>query len=505
MRFRSELPVASRGLSHLTLPVLMLWCTALSGPAAGSPQAATGQAPPPANWPSFRGPGASGVADGPELPDTFSGVGGSGMLWKTEIPGMSHASPIVWEDRVYVTTAVSEAPPQRFLAELPDSAESIVDPTPHRWLVIALDRTTGEVIWERTAAEGVPALGRLRKGSFNNSTPATDGDHVVALFGSRGLYCYDREGELLWHVDLGVLDAGWFFDPTAKWGSASSPVIWNGRVIVQVDVHSGSFIAAFDVRSGQELWRTERDEVSSWATPTLVETATGAEIVANGGRAVRAYDPESGAELWSLAPSSEIAVPTPIFAHDLIFVGSGYLPTQPLYAIRPGGDGDISLPAGRRAGGSVTWSATDAGPLISTPIVVGDYLYILQRDGTVRCFDAVTGIPIFSEPIGAGADAGEPPGDAAGDPAGDVAGDTSTEPAGSPTFDSALSYTASPVASNGKLYFVSDAGVVHVVEAGPFLRVEASHSIGEAVFATPAISGGMLLVRGQRHLFAFGR
>jgi outer membrane protein assembly factor BamB len=454
-----------------------------------------------ANWPGFRGHGASGIADGPELPATFSGVDGTNLAWKTEIPGMAHASPIVWEDRVYVTSAVSEAPPQRFLAELPDTGESVVDPMSHRWILMALDKATGEVLWERTAAEGVPVGGRLRKGSFNNSTPVTDGAHIVALFGSQGLFCFDRAGELLWKVDLGVLDAGWFFDPTAQWGSASSPVIWDGKVIVQVDVHGGSFIVALDLLSGEELWRTARDEVSSWATPTVVETAAGAEIVTNGGRAIRAYDPGTGEELWSLTPSSEIAVPTPILAQGLVFVGSGYLPARPFYAIRPGGRGDLTMGGDRRAGGSVVWSVTDAGPLISTPIVVGDYLYLLSRDGTVHCFDAGTGIPIFAEKI-VPADAAESTFGSAPAAASEAA---AAAAGGAPRTVSPATYSASPVASNGNLYFVSDTGIVHTVRAGPFLRVDASQPVGEAVFATPAISAGMLIVRGQRHLLAFSR
>ncbi len=479
------------------------------------------------NWPSFRGPGARGVLDGPELPDSIDGVDGSNLAWRVEIPGMAHASPVVWGDRIYITSAVGQGPPQRFLAELPDSPESVVDPTPHRWIVMALDKGSGEVLWERTATEGVPSTGRLRKGSFNNSTPATDGEHVVALFGSQGLFCYDSEGSLLWQQDLGVLDAGWFFDPTFQWGTASSPIIWEGKVIVQADVHGGSFIAAFDLADGRELWRTPRDEVSSWSTPTVAVSMGQAEIITNGGRAIRAYDPGSGEQLWSLSPSSEIAVPTPIVAADLIFVGSGYLPTQPFYAVRPGGRGDISLQGNRRAGGQIAWSVTDAGPLIGTPIVVGDYLYLLGRDGTVHCFDVATGIPIFSEKIGgddeetevvadeatpaeggaavqAGGAAAQAGGGGAqtGGEAGQAAGEA-TPAAAEPA--PVVTYTASPVASNGKLYFITDMGEVHVVDAGPFLRVEATHRIGEAVFATPAISEGMLIVRGQRHLFAFSR
>lgn len=463
-------------------------------PAPAGPQAAGGgEAPQASNWPSFRGPGALGVADGAELPETFDGAAGINLAWRTEIPGTGHASPVVWGDRVYVTSAVSEMPPQRYLAELPDARDSIVDPTTHRWVVTALDKRSGDILWERTAAEAVPRTGRLRKGSFNNSTPATNGTHVVALFGSQGLFCYDSEGNLLWQVDLGVLDAGWFFDPTFQWGTASSPIIQGDQVIVQVDVFGGAFIAAFDLADGTERWRTPRDEVSSWATPTAVVTPERVEIVTNGGRAIRAYDAATGEQLWTLSPSSEIAASTPIFVGGLIFVGSGYLPTQPFYAVRPGGSGDISLEAGRRASRQVAWSVPDGGPLLATPIVVGNYLFVLSRDGTLSCFDAGTGLAMYRDKIVPDeVPSAEPP---------DLAV-TGVAPVEAPE---PVTFTASPVASNGRLYIASDRGDIYVIEAGPFLRLISTNAVGEAVFATPAISDGLLLVRGQRHLFAFSR
>ena len=487
--------------STVRSPRIAAICTAFTvcltfapAPAPAHPQTASaGAAPQSSNWPSFRGPGALGVAYGSELPETFGGADGINLAWRTEIPGMGHASPVVWGDRVYVTSAVSEMPPQRYLAELPDTRESIVDPTTHRWVVMALDKRSGEILWERTAAEGVPRTGRLRKGSFNNSTPATNGTHVVALFGSQGLFCYDSEGDLLWHVDLGVLDAGWFFDPTFQWGTASSPIIEGDQVIVQVDVFGGAFIAAFDLADGTERWRTPRDEVSSWATPTAVVTPERIEIVTNGGRAIRAYDAATGEQLWMLSPSSEIAASTPIFVGGLIFVGSGYLPTQPFYAVRPGGSGDISLEAGRRASRQVAWSVPDGGPLVATPIVVGNYLFVLSRDGTLSCFDAGTGLAMYRDKI--------VPEEVSSSGPLDVA---VTEGA-SPEAPKPVTFSASPVASNGRLYIASDRGDIYVIEAGPFLRLISTNAVGEAVFATPAISDGLLLVRAQHHLFAFSR
>jgi len=472
----------------LLAAVLPLW--------GGGADAAQQPAPATTNWPSFRGPAAAGVSDGLELPDVFSGADGTNLAWKTEIPGLAHSSPIVWGDRVYVTTAESSGPPLRFIAELPETPESMTDTTRHEWKLLALDKSTGEVLWERTAAQGVPKTGRLRKGSFNNSTPTTDGEHIVALFGSEGLFCYDIEGNQLWHVDLGVLDAGWFFDPTFQWGTASSPIIHDGKVIVQADVRGGAFIAAFDVNDGTELWRTARDEVSGWATPLVVSSDAGVEIVTNGGRAIRGYDADSGEELWQLNAGSEIAVPTPVAAGGLVFIGSGYLPRQPIFAIRPGGRGDISLDGAQTASREVAWSTPDKGPLLSTPIVVGPYVYFLSRDGIVSCFDAGTGIHVFTEPIEAAKE----------DTGGVVApGAGEADEAAAAEEPPVAHYSASPVASNGKIYFASESGEIHIVQAGAFATVTATYQLGEAIFATPAISDGMLFVRGQRHLFAFSR
>lgn len=474
-------------LSFMVWSVMLVWSSGVEAKPLSSGPVVRGSVTKTlaSNWPSFRGPGGNGVADGTELPDRLDVGDGTNLAWRQEIPGLAHASPIIWEDRVYVTSVVTSGPPQRFIAELPDTPESVAGRWLHRWIVMAIDKHTGDVLWERIAAEGMPRTGRLRKGSFNNSTPATDGQHIVALLGSQGLFCYDVNGNLLWRVDLGVLDAGWFFDPTFQWGMTSSPVIHEGKVIVQADVRGGAFIAAFDVVNGTELWRTARDEVSSFSTPAIIRTNGVSEVVTNGGRAVRAYGLANGEELWTLRPSSEIAVPTPIFAHGLIFVGSGYLPQQPFYAVRPGGVGDISLPSGQGSSPQVVWTLADAGPLISTPIVVGDYLFIMQRDGTLSCFDAITGIPIYTERIGAP----------------ELADETSLPR----TEESLATYTASPVASNGKLYVVSDLGDIHVIDAGPFLEILGTYSVREGVFSTPAISDGMFLVRGLDHLFAFSR
>ena len=461
------------------LAVLLL----LAAPAGRAQDATSAE-----NWPSFRGPRGGGVVEGLELPESFNAPEGTNLAWRVEIPGLAHSSPIVWGDRVFLTTVVSGAGPMYFEPGPATSPVSIPGRGVHQWKVLALDRATGAVVWERNAVEAVPKTGRHPKSSFSNATPATDGEHLVAILGSQGMSCFDLEGNLLWQVDLGVLDTGWFFDPTFQWGGASSPVIWNDQVIVQVDVSAGSFIAAFDVSTGNELWRTPRDGGSSWSTPAVFEVDGRAEIVANGSRAIRAYDPATGAELWSLAPTSLGAAPSPVFGGGLVIVTSGYRPVQPIYAVRSGATGTIDLSSTERHE-HVNWSSMQGGSLVATPIVIGDYVYLLSHDGVLTCFDLATGLEIYAEPVD------EPP----------PSPDEDEEVAAEPLPPDPVAYTASPVASNGLLFIAGEDGQVRVVRAGPFLERVSVNPVGEPVLATPAISQGMLFVRGRSHLFAFSR
>ena len=433
----------------------------------GSPVAA---APPPA-WPSFRGPQASGVASGP-APTTWNAPAGTAVLWKTPIPGLAHSSPVVWGDRVFVTTAVSSEKDPAFRHGLYGDVDSVEVKAEHSWRVLALDRRTGKVLWERVAHSGVPKVKRHTKATHANSTPATDGKHVVALFGSAGLYCYTVDGELLWKQDLGVLDAGWFYDPSYQWEHGSSPIIHKNLAIVQADLQKGSFIAAYDLADGRQVWRTEREEIPSWATPTVFETATRAELVTNATKHVRGYDPATGKELWRLAGNSEIVTPTPIAAHGLAYVTAGYSPIQPIYAIKLGAaNGDITLAEGKESSETIAWSKKRGGPYMPTPIVYGDHLYTCANNGTLTAYDAKTGTQIYRERIAGG---------------------------------KGVAFTASPVAADGKLYFASEDGDVYVVKAGPKFELLATNPMGEVLMATPSIVDGTILIRARHHLFAIG-
>jgi outer membrane protein assembly factor BamB len=267
-----------------------------------------------------------------------------------------------------------------------------------------------------------------------------------------------------------VLDSGWFYDPDYQWEHGSSPIIYKDLVIVQADVQKDSFIAAYSLKTGKQVWKTQRDEISSWGTPTVYEGKTRAELVTNGSKAIRGYDPATGKELWRLTPNSEVTTPTPFAAHDLIYVTSGYRIIQPIYAIRPGANGDISLKDDKASNDSIAWSKKRGGPYMPTPIVYGDLLYSLSNNGVLTAYKAVTGEQVYQERLAGKGGA----------------------------------FTASPVASDGKVYLSSEDGEVFVVKAGPKHELLATNPVGEVMMATPAISDGLVIVRGINHLFAFG-
>jgi len=264
------------------------------------------------NWPSFRGPSASGVADGTATVVKWNAATGENILWKTPVAGVAVSSPIVWGDRVFVSTAVSSDPTAGIRTGLYGDVEPAKDVSKHSWKLVALDKRTGKVLWERVAHEGIPKTQRHPKSSQATATPVTDGRHVIVSFGSEGLYAYDVDGKLLWTARPCVLNAGWFYDPDFEWGIGSSPIIWKNLVIVQCDIQKNSFIAAFDVATGQPAWRTAREEIPSWSTPAIFEHDGRAELVTQATTFIRGYNPESGKELWRLGGNSEITIPTPI-------------------------------------------------------------------------------------------------------------------------------------------------------------------------------------------------
>jgi hypothetical protein len=422
------------------------------------------------HWPSFRGPNASGVADGHSTPVTWNAATGENVVWKSPIPGVAVSSPIVWGDRVFVSTAVSSDPAAGIRTGLYGDVEPVNDVSKHSWRVIALDKRTGKIVWDRTAHEGAPKTKRHPKSSQASPTPVTDGRHVVVSFGSEGLYAYDFDGKLLWTRDLGVLNAGWFYDPDYEWGVGSSPIIWKNLVIVQCDIQAHSFIAAFDLETGKEAWRTAREEIPSWATPTIFENQGRAELVTQGTKFTRGYDPKTGKELWRLAGHSEITIPTPIIGPGVVIVTNGYRGVQPIYAIKPGATGDITLKTDQTTSEFIAWSTNRGGPYIPTPIIYGDHLYVLLNNGALSAYNVKSGARVYQERLGG----------------------------------TGGSFSASPVAADGKIYCASEDGDVFVVKAGPTYELIAKNSIGQVVMATPAISDGLIIVRGLKDIFALG-
>ena len=269
------------------------------------------------NWPQFRGPGATGVAEGSPQPVKWDASTQQNVRWKTAIPGLSHSSPVVWGNKVFVMTAVSSGTDEKRYGLYGDVAPVKDDPK-HTYKVYALDKQKGTILWERVAWEGIPKIKRHPKSTHAASTPVTDCKYLIALFCSEGLYAYDLNGKLLWKQDLGVLDAGWFYDVDYQWEYANSPIIYKNLVIIQADIQKDSFIAAYDIKNGKLVWKTPREELPGWSSPTVYEGKTRAELVTAGAKAIRGYDPLTGKELWKLGPMAEIATPTPFAAHDLI-------------------------------------------------------------------------------------------------------------------------------------------------------------------------------------------
>ena len=423
------------------------------------------------SWPSFRGPHASGVADGQNLPDQWNGKTGENILWHTPIPGLAHSSPVVWGNRVFVTTAVSSDPKASFRPGLYGDGDASKDRSVHRWMIYALDKQSGKVLWDRVAFEGEPIEKRHIKSTYANSTPVTDGRIVVAWFGSQGIYAYDVNGKLLWKVNMGRVDMGAYDIPTYEWGPASSPIIWKDLVIVQCDTQTDSFIIAFNANTGKAVWKTKRDEIPSWGTPTVATTSKGEELIANASNFIRGYDPRTGKELWRLGRSSKITAPTPIFADDILVVVSGRGPERPIFVMKAGARGDLTLPAGQSSSDTIMWSRTGRGSYMPTPLIYNGILYVLANNGTFDAYNLKTGDEIYRQRL--------------------------------PLVGSGFS--ASPVASDGKIYLSNEDGEILVVAAGEKFNHIATNTMGELLMATPALSDGVMYVRSANSLFAVGR
>jgi len=387
------------------------------------------------NWPSFRGPYARGFVEGSPLPVSWNREAGENILWTTLIPGLAHSSPIIWGDRLFVTTAVSENESPELKTGLYGSVTPVYDNSVQTWKVFCLDKNSGEILWEKTAYEGVPKVKRHPMATHANSTAATDGQHVVAFFGSEGLYCYDMEGELLWKKNFGLLDSAFFTMPTAQWGFASSPVIHKGVVVVQCDALNTAFLAALDAATGKELWRTPREDYPTWSTPTIYVGEQNTQIIVNGFKHIGSYDFRTGKEIWKISGGGDIPIPTPVVAGDLVYINGAHGRLSPIYAIKLDAKGDISLDADTTTSDKIVWSVKRGGAYIPSPLVYDGYLYNMNWNGLLNCFDAKTGESVYKEQLA-----------------------------------KMEAFAASGVASGGNLYFTSEEGNVYGCQRRPGVR-----------------------------------
>ncbi len=416
------------------------------------------------NWPAFRGADSAGVADGPAVPLSWNVEKGTNILWKREIPGFGHSGPIVWGEKLFVTTAASKGAG----GDLDRKAQTLTteDKSEFDWRVYALDRKTGKILWERTAHTGIPRSKRHPQSSQASPTPVTNGKVVVAYFGSEGLYAYDVNGKPLWKREMGEINTSLHIDPDMVYGTASSPLIYKDVVIVQADKDRDSFLAAYSLKDGREKWRVSRDEFPSWSSPILVRGKRD-ELITQAYKFTRSYDPATGKELWRFGKNGEQHIPTPVAAGGILYFTSQGGDASPVYAIRPGASGDISLAEGKPKNEHILWHHARGGIHVVSPLVYQGLMYVCQDNGVVTAFNAASGERVYRARLGKGGE-----------------------------------YFASPIGLNGHILFFNQDGDVYAIKAGPKFEVVSESKVGETVMATPAVSGGVLYVRGYKNLYA---
>jgi outer membrane protein assembly factor BamB len=417
------------------------------------------------NWPTFRGPSGSGIADRQDLPTDWDVKTGRNIRWKTAIQGLGHSSPVVWGDRLFVTSVARSNPPALVLGDA-GGIRLADDKITHTWRVSCLNAKDGALLWSKDLHSGVPRASRHVKSSQANATPATDGRSVVAILGSEGLVALVVQGNLKWRVDLGVLNPGLYGSPDSEWGHASSPIIFESSVIVQVDRHRDSYLAAFDLTTGKRQWNVPRVERPVWSTPTLHTVGSRAELIVVGGEYVRGYDPRNGQESWRFKDAAEVKMPTPFVAGDLMVFAGGYR-GRPLYAIRTGARGDISEPESATSGKYLAWRSETGGPYTTTPLAYQGVIYAVRDEGILGTYDLKTGATLYRQR-------------------------TNT------------THSASPIGSDGRVYLAAEGGEVIVLKAGRTYEVLARNDMGEPVMATPAIANNTMYIRTAGHVYAVG-
>jgi outer membrane protein assembly factor BamB len=399
-------------------------------------------------WPQWRGPLSTGEAPHADPPLSWSEH--DNVKWKTPIPGEGDSTPIVWGDRVFLLAAV----PTGTNAAAPAAPQAPAEI--YQFVVLCLDRPTGKVLWQRAARQEAPHEGRQENNTFASASPVTDGRLLLAFFGSRGLHCYDFEGNLKWARDFGKMKTKMGF------GEGSSPALWGDRVVINWDQEGDDFIAALDTASGQELWRTPRDASTGWSTPLIVEDHGRRQVIVNASKKVRAYDLASGKELWSCAGQTANAIPSPVSAAGIVYLTSGFRGSA-LQAIRLGRAGDLT------AGDAIVWSHSKNTPYVPSPLLTDNFLYVLSgNDAILSCFDARNGQPYFEHE----------------------------------RLEAIHAVYASPVAARDRVYILSREGACVVLRKGPQPAVLAVNKVADDhCDASLALAGKDLLLRTRQSLY----
>lgn len=405
----------------------------------------------------FRGKNGTGVAvDNPGLPTEWTKE--KNVSWSVDVPGQGWGSPIVVGERVFVSSVVAD---EQNVAPSPGLylGEGVRDPGKgmHHWMVFCFELETGAKLWEHEAHAGLPTVPRHPKSSYAAETPATDGQRLYVLFGDLGLYCYTLDGNLVWKRMIEPKKTN------MDYGAAASPVVHGKQVFVVYDNKEGSWIASFDSETGDENWRTKRDETMSWATPLVWENKVRTEIVVPGQKVNRSYSLE-GQELWRFdGDMSILVIPSPFVSHELCYISSGYVGDshRPTFAVKPGADGDIVSDGEYAESEFIQWYQPKCSPYNTTQIVYGNFLYTVYDRGFMTCHDALTGEEVY----------------------------------GKRRFSPKGSFTSSPWAYDGMIFCLSEEGLTYVVKAGPDFEILGTNPLEELCIATPSVVGSKVLIR----------
>lgn len=422
-------------------------------------------------WPQFRGPFASGIVETTNLPDVWDVESGENIKWKTKIPGLGHSSPIIWDNKVFITTAVNTSGEDSLKVGLYGDVANYNDSVVKEFRLLCIDKNLGQILWNKVAHSGIPKTKRHTKASHADPTPATNGEYVVAFFGSNGLYCYNMEGDFIWSKDFEKMNAGYFYTPEMEWNVSSSPIIYDNLVVIQCDILGNSFLMALHIETGEVCWKVDRDEVSTYSVPTIYNNGTFKQVIVNGFKHIGGYDLETGEEIWKMNGGGDIPVPTPVIGNDLIYIHSAHGKSSPIYAINPNAKGDITLEKDSLTNDYIIWSIKRGGAYIPTGLVYEEYYYNLKDwNGKLSCYNALTGELIYQEKL-----------------------------------PETRGITASGIASNGKLYFSTEQGEVFVLGVGEKFEIIAKNALNDIVMATPAISDETLFFRTRNSLIAIGK